>query len=68
MRDLGFRGSLRLWLLWLVRAFSSLLGLLGCSISWGAFRLAAVRGGPEGEVIPEELHDEGAVTVRLLGQ
>ncbi len=28
--------------------------------------LAAVRRGPQGEVVPQELHDEGAIPIRLL--
>ena len=68
MRNLRFGGRcssfLRLLgLLWL----SNLLGLLGWLGSrW--LRLATIRGGPQCEVVSEKLHDEGAVTVRLLGE
>ena len=34
----------------------------------GNLGLSALGGGPEGEVVAEELHDEGAVAVRLLGE
>jgi hypothetical protein len=46
----------------------SWLGLFGlwCLTSLGWF--SAIRRCPKGEVITEELHDEGAVPVRLLGQ
>lgn len=40
-----------------------LLGGLG-----GTLGLAVVGRGPEGEVVTEKLHDEGAVAVRLLGE
>ena len=44
----------------------------GLWLSWlllsGGLGLSALGRGPEGEVIAEELHDEGAVTVRLLGE
>lgn len=42
-----------------------LLGLGGLS---SGLRLAVIGRGPESEVIPEELHDKGAVAVRLLGE
>jgi hypothetical protein len=41
------------------------LGLLGLGGVSG-LGLVAVGRGPEGEVVTEELHDEGAVAVRLL--
>lgn len=34
----------------------------------GGLGLSALGRGPEGKVIAEELHDEGAVAVRLLGE
>lgn len=40
-----------------------LLGGIGAGIGLGG-----VRRGPEGEVVAQQLHDEGAVAVRLLGQ
>ena len=42
-----------------------LLGLGGVG-GGGGLWLVAVGRGPEGEVVTEELHDEGAVAVRLL--
>lgn len=55
---------------------SGLSGLLGLSSllllrslnGSGALGLSAVGRGPESEVVAEQLHDEGAVTVRLLRQ
>lgn len=44
-----------------------LLGL-GLASSSSSLRLGAIRRSPEGKVITEELHDEGAVTVRFLGE
>ena len=39
---------------------------LGWLLLSGGLGLSALGRGPEGEVVAEELHDEGAVTVRLL--
>lgn len=40
--------------------------LLGSISGAGSLALSAVGRGPEGKVVAEKLHDEGAVTVRLL--
>lgn len=42
--------------------------LLFGSISRGSLGLTVVGRCPQGEVVPEQLHDQGAVTVRFLGQ
>lgn len=58
----------------LLGRFSGLLGLgsLGLLLGRGSLArrlgLGAIRRCPEGEVVAEELHDQGAVAVRLLGQ
>ena len=60
---LGLRGglvSIGLGLL-LSRRLSVGLGRLG-----GSLGVTAVRRGPQGKVVPEQLHDESAVAVRLL--
>lgn len=52
----------------------SLFGILGCGALAGGgtsgttLALVAVRRGPERQVVPEELHDQSAVPVGLLGQ
>lgn len=47
-----------------LRCLLSVLGLGGgCGLS-----LTAVGGGPQRQVVAEELHDQGAVTVGLLGE
>lgn len=62
-----------------LRSSLSLGGLgLGCLVTLGSLLLGRLSGsglglgvvgrGPESEVVTEKLHDEGAVTVRLLGQ
>lgn len=68
-------GKLRGSLLGLICVSLLLGGLLGLTLVLlggigrsGGLRLAAVGRGPESEVVTEQLHDEGAVTVRLLGQ
>ena len=66
MRDLRFRRSFRLGLLCLDIGLSCLL-LLGC-IGWCGLSLGAIRRSPEGKVVSEQLHDEGTVAVRLLGE
>jgi len=45
-----------------------LLLLLGLGLASGSLLLGSVRGGPEGEVVTEELHNEGAVAVGLLAK
>lgn len=45
-----------------------LLGALSLGGAGAALGLAAVRRGPEGQVVTKQLHDEGAVAVRLLRQ
>lgn len=45
-----------------------LLLLLGLALASGSLLLGAVGRGPEGEVVAEELHDEGAVAVGLLAK
>lgn len=45
-----------------------LLLLLRLALASGTLLLGTVGRGPEGEVVTEELHDEGAVTVRLLAE
>jgi hypothetical protein len=47
---------------------SLLLLLLGLALASSSLLLGSVRGSPEGEVVTEELHDEGAVAVRLLAE
>jgi hypothetical protein len=63
------RRSLLRWLVrWLLRLWSLLGGLgLGC-LACRSIRLTAVGGGPQGEVVAQELHDKRAVAVRLLGE
>ena len=70
MRDLGFgRGrSFGLWLLYFVCGLGGFLGFLGCSIGRSSLLLTAIRGGPESKIVTEQLHDESAITVGLLGQ
>lgn len=64
---LGCWSGLSLGLLRGLGSLGRLLLLRG--LSWSSsFGLAAVGRGPEGQVVAEELHDEGAVTVRLLRQ
>jgi hypothetical protein len=47
---------------------SSLVGLLGGSLGSTGFGLVAVRRGPEGEIVTEQLHDQGAVAIGFLGE
>jgi hypothetical protein len=70
-RGSGSRGSRCLFSLgglsgssWGLLSGLLLLGRIGS----GGLRLVAIRGCPESEVVTEELHDEGAVPVRFLGQ
>jgi hypothetical protein len=66
--DLGSRSRSSL-LSRLLGGFGSLaLLLLGSISSTGSLALSAVGRSPEGKVVAEKLHDEGAVTVRLLRQ
>lgn len=58
----GLSLSSRLGLLSLLLCGLVLLGGIG----GGSLSLTVVGRGPEGEVVTEQLHDEGAVTVRLL--
>lgn len=58
LRRIGLVGLSRSRLLRLLRSFTTRRGL----------SLTAVGRGPEGKVIAEELHDESAVTVGLLGK
>ncbi len=57
-------------MLWLWRGLVGLrwlvfgLGSLAC----GSVGLSAVRGGPESEVVAEELHDKRAVAIGLLAE
>ena len=52
----------------LLTGLSLLLLLLSLGGLSSGLRLAVIGRGPESEVIPEELHDKGAVAVRLLGE
>lgn len=60
----GLLGGLDLLLSGLRGLALLLLGLAGR----GTLTLGVVGRGPEGQVVAQQLHDEGAVTVRLLGQ
>jgi len=42
--------------------------ILGLLLFGSSLALVTVRGGPEGQVVPQELHDQGAVAVALLGE
>jgi hypothetical protein len=42
--------------------------VLWCISGGGSFRLASVGGGPEGQVVPQQLHDQRAVTVGFFGK
>ena len=42
--------------------------LLGSILSGSSLSIATVRRSPEGQVVTQQLHDQGAVTVRLLRQ
>jgi hypothetical protein len=44
------------------------LGLVLGGVGSGTLALVAVRRRPESQIVTEELHDEGAVAVRLLGE
>lgn len=67
--DLGGSSRRRLLSSRLLSGLGSLaLLLLGGISSTGGLTLSAVGRGPEGKVVAEELHDEGAVAVRLLRQ
>lgn len=58
-----------LGLLSLVLGSGGSLLLLGLGLSGtSALALVAVRRGPQGQVVPQQLHDQGAVTVALLRQ
>lgn len=61
-------GLLGLGLLLLGSRSLTRLGLGGIGLGGRRLGLGAVRRRPEGEVVAEELHDEGAVAVRLLGK
>lgn len=62
-------GLLSLGLLSLLGRLGGLaLLLLGSVGGTGTLSLGAIGRGPESQVVAEELHDEGAVAVRLLGQ
>lgn len=66
LSGLGF-GSSRLGLLTLVlRSRSGLL--LGLVLLGASLALVAVRRRPQGQVVTQELHDQGAVTVALFGE
>lgn len=67
--SLGFRGRVGLGLLTLLlRSRRRLLLRLLVLGSGGSLVLVAIRGGPQSEVVTQELHDEGAVAVALLGE
>ena len=68
VRYLRFGGSWGSFNLCLHRLLGSNLLLHRLLGSDWCLGIATVRGGPEGEVVAEELHNECAVTVRLLGQ
>jgi hypothetical protein len=51
-----------------LRCLVTLGGFLLRRLSGGGLGLGVVGRGPEGEVVTEKLHDEGAVTVGLLGE
>lgn len=61
--SLGGLGLLRLGLL---GGGSSRGGLFLRLLLLGGLTLSTLRGGPEGQVVPQQLHDQGAVTVALL--
>lgn len=42
--------------------------ILGLILLGGTLALVTVRRGPKGQVVPQELHDQGAVAVALLGE
>lgn len=50
--------------------FPARRGLLGLSCrlttSWGGLSLAAIGRSPQSQVVTEELHDQSAITIRLL--
>lgn len=62
------RRLLGLGLLSLLGGLGSLALLLLGGVGTSGLALGAVGRGPEGEVVAEELHDQGAVAVRLLRQ
>lgn len=70
MRQGRLGGGLLLGLSFLLLGRSGLaLGLGGVTLGGrGLLRLGGVRRRPEGQVIAQELHDERAVAVRLLGK
>ena len=64
-------GSGRLGLLRLVlriRGGGLLFGLVLRLVLLASFALVAVGRGPQGQVVTQELHDQGAVTVAFLGE
>ena len=68
---LGGMGLLSLYVFCGCSCISRLLGgsaFLWRSLAGSSFGLVAIRGSPEGEVVTEQLHDQGAITVRLFRQ
>ena len=66
LSGLGF-GSSRLGLLTLVlRSRGGLL--LGLVLLGASLALVAIRRSPQGQIVTQELHDQGAVTVALFGE